>query len=111
MFARNLEFPQLTPPPGATSTREGSGESSDEVAARARIGSTTLSPAQLVAHYGAQLSAAGWIAGARLSADDIATQLFTASDRDQRRWQGVFMVMTNGAGRDASLTMHIAADK
>ena len=82
-------FPRLTPPEGVESHGGGSmGSSNGSREIATRLG-TTLSPAALVAHYAAQLRAAGWAAGDSLAGADVAARAFEVRDARGRQWRGL----------------------
>jgi len=87
------EIPSLAPPSGAT--WEGGGQSwgGQRATTEARL-RTTMSAAQVVAHYSAQLQRAGWSpTGAAAAVDGSALQRF-AFQSGGVRWRATLIAMT-----------------
>jgi hypothetical protein len=97
----HLRLPALTPPPGVHVRRSGSGSAGDEVNSRAQLSGTALVPAAVLAHYAAQLVAAGWTASEPAVSARVAAQLFEAKDTTGATWEGVLMA----AGSETALTV------
>lgn len=89
MFEMPLKFPTLLPPPGMASHGGGSGMGSNNASASARL-TGLLKPADIVAHYRAQLDAAGWRTRTPItSGDEAALTYLEATDSTGTVWRGV----------------------
>lgn len=78
-------------PPQNTSiidAQGGGGMNHTEASARLR---TALRPADLVAHYGAQLRSDGWVAGSDALGKDVVAQSWRVEDRSGTGWLGVLV--------------------
>lgn len=101
-----LELPALRAPQSARgATGGGSSGSSASITAATRFTDTTLTASQVVAHYSAQLVAAGWTASDSASHERIASQAFDARDKDGHPWSGSITVIATDGLRDVSLMM------
>jgi hypothetical protein len=98
-----LELPALTPPSGVRVQRSGAGSVAGEVSSHAELSGTALVPATIVAHYAAQLVAAGWTASEPAISARVAAQFFEARDTAGAAWEGVLMA----AGSDTALTVTV----
>lgn len=81
--------PALTPPEGARYGGGGGSESSPGYEATQMTLHTEMAPAQLVAHYAAQLQGAGWTPGPASPGEDVAAQSFRHRDAEGRSWHAV----------------------
>ena len=99
-----LELPTLTPPSGIGSMGASSSGRGDEVSARTRL-APDLSTAVVLAHYAAQLKAAGWKTEAPVTNAGIAAQLLQANDKDGKTWNGWLLVAFTGSAIDVSILM------
>lgn len=94
-----LALPPLSPPPGVTVTNvDGSGPG---VTSNATAIGSGLEPAPILAHYAAQLVAAGWSSSSPAHGQRVAAQYFEASDSTGARWDGSLTV----SGRDSALRL------
>lgn len=100
-----LAIPPLYAPPGLRSEGGGGGSGGTSINASTRFDSTTMTPAALLDHYGAQLASAGWTAFPVSVNPSFASQLFEARDALKRSWHGVLIVMPTGTTRDVTLIM------
>jgi len=101
-----LHIPELTPPAGVRVgiSRGGNGEGASS---STELSGTDLVPASILAHYAAQLSAAGWTASAPAISERVAAEYFSAKDARGIAWDGVLMAVGNGTAVTASLSMHV----
>jgi hypothetical protein len=83
-------IPTLYPPEHATIVHAGTGGSRDYMEARARL-KTELGPAQLVAHYSAQVRAQGWSLQSESVGPDLSAQMWRIEDREKKTWVGLLM--------------------
>jgi hypothetical protein len=97
----HLRLPVLTPPPGVRVQRSGGGSDGSEANSHAEVSGTALVPAAIVAHYAAQLIAAGWTASEPAISARVAAQFFEAKDTAGAVWEGVLMA----AGSETALTV------
>jgi hypothetical protein len=97
----SLRLPALTPPPGVRVRRSGAGSEGSAVNAHAEVSGSALVPAAIVAHYAAQLVAAGWTASEPAISPRVAAQFFEAKDTAGAAWEGVLMA----AGSETPLTV------
>lgn len=100
-----LRLPALRPPPGVQVGGSGGGGGSDGVNSRGEISGTALVPGVIVAHYAAQLVAAGWTALEPAVSARVAAQFFEAKDASGATWEGVLMAA--GSGTTISLTLNM----
>ena len=100
-----LTLPVLRPPAGARFTMSGGGSSSNSLQSNARLIDATIDAAQVLAHYSAQLTAAGWRAFAPALDTTLVAQLFEARDDSGTTWRGTLLVVPNGTTRDVTLMM------
>ena len=92
----DLKFPPLRPPPGMTAHGGGSGMGGNSASISARL-SGPLKPADLVAHYRAQLDAAGWRTRAPVTTgEDAALAYVEATDSTGVIWRGVMTSVQSG---------------
>jgi hypothetical protein len=96
-----LRLPALTPPPRVHIQRAGASSEASEVSSRAEMSGTALVPAAVVAHYAAQLVAAGWTASEAAMSARVAAQFFEAKDTTGATWEGVLMA----AGSETALAV------
>lgn len=97
--SKRLELPALTPPSGARVRRSGGGGGSDEVDSRAEVVGGAFTPAALLAHYAAQLVAAGWAASPPATGERVAAQYLEATDAAGGTWTGTLIAE---AGRSST---------
>lgn len=100
-----LALPELPPPAALGRGRAGGGASEERVSSYTMLTGTSLTPAALVAHYTALLTAAGWTAAAVASDSTSAVQLLRARDAKGGLWQGALFVHATTTGRNAFLEM------
>ena len=82
-------IPALYAPPGAKPGRTGFGGGLGLSEASTTL-ETSLSPAELVAHYGPQVEQAGWTPlGPAAAAGPLATRMFRITDDKGRTWLGL----------------------
>ncbi|HKN66850.1 MAG TPA: hypothetical protein VJW73_11255 [Gemmatimonadaceae bacterium] len=95
-FGSLLKFPSLLPPPGMISHGGGGGSGSNSTSTSARL-TGPLKPAELVAHYCAQLDAAGWRTRAPVTAgEDVAVAYVEATDSTRVVWHGLMTALQIG---------------
>jgi hypothetical protein len=68
----------------------GGGRNYMEASARLK---TELRPAQLLAHYAAQLRADGWTPRSETAGNDVTGQAWRINDREGRAWVGVLIAI------------------
>ncbi len=100
-----LVLPALLPPKGLTVTSGGGGSGGNGVNARAQLVGQTMTVNDVLAHYGKQLVAAGWTAGAPGIGDRVAVQRLEAHDQSGAAWTGVLLAVVTDTGVSMSLTM------
>jgi hypothetical protein len=100
-----LALPELPPPASLGAGRAGSGASEESVTSYTMLSGTSMTPAALVEHYTALLTAAGWTASATASDSASAVQLLRAHDANGRLWHGALFVHATTTGRNAFLEM------
>jgi hypothetical protein len=103
----HLRLPELTPPPGVRVRRAGSGSGGGGVNSHAEVTGTALVPAAIVAHYAAQLIAAGWTAAEPAISARVAAQFFEAKDTAGVAWEGILMA----AGSETALTVTLNMER
>lgn len=102
----SLELPALRAPQSARGAAGGGSSSGgSSINAATRFTDTSLSASQVVAHYSAQLVAAGWTASDSASHERIASQAFDARDKDGHPWSGAITVIATAGLREVSLLM------
>lgn len=94
----DLPVPALYPPPGARTQGTSSGGGGDSWESSARIVSA-MTADDLLAHYGAQLETAGWVARSRAASPVMGSQLWATKDG---LGQTVFGLLTVAAPVDAA---------
>ncbi len=99
-----LEIPTLTAPLGVTASADGTGWSGDNIRTSVRV-DTTVSADSLLGHYAAQLRAAGWQLGKRLSDGTNALQPLSVRDTSGKRWVGAMTLVTAADWRSVTLNM------
>ncbi|MGH7481569.1 MAG: hypothetical protein ACRELV_05395 [Longimicrobiales bacterium] len=87
---RDFPMPVLPAPDGASQRSTSSGSGNGYAESRAMV-ETSLSPADLVAHYAGHLRAAGWRLGAEASTGSIVVQ--TWSGPGAERWFGYLLAV------------------
>lgn len=91
-----LKFPTLLPPPGMSSMGGGGGSGGNTASISAHL-TGPLKPAELVAHYRAQLDAAGWRTRTPVAVgDDAAIAYVEASDSTRVIWHGMMTALRVG---------------
>jgi hypothetical protein len=100
-----LQLPALTPPRGVHAIGTGSGSGGDQVEGQARLTGVKSTVAELLAHYAAQLVAAGWTAFATASQASVGVQPFEARDSTGTVWRGGLVAAELTGGHDISLRM------
>lgn len=101
-----LDLPTLPPPAGIRSGRTSSSSGGGAVTSRTRLTGTSVTPAELLAHYAKLLTAAGWTSSPAVSDSGGAVQLFHARDSQRNPWHGTLSVFATKTGRTAVLDMH-----
>jgi len=101
-----LMLPELKPPAGVHVSGSGGGSGSDGVNSRAEMTGADLSASMIVAHYAAQLVAAGWTAETPAVSQRVAAQYFEAKDASGGSWEGVLMATGSKTALTISLNMH-----
>ena len=104
---RQLELPELRPPPGVHVAGSQGGSGSEGVTSSADITGTSLVPSAILAHYSSQLVAAGWTGAAPAIGERVAAQFFEAKDASGATWQGVLMATGSSTALTVSLAMHL----
>jgi hypothetical protein len=100
-----LQIPTLHAPRGVAVRPGSRGWSNDSMELSAQL-DTTLSADAMLAHYSAQLTAAGWKAlGAPARAEGMAAQQLSTRDASGTDWRGAVFVITVGDRRDVLLRM------
>jgi hypothetical protein len=102
-----LALPALRPPVGVQVRGSHGGSGGDGVDSSAEITGPTLVPSVILAHYAAQLVAAGWTAAAPAVSERVAAQFFEVKDASGTRWEGVLMASGNVTTMTVSLSMHL----
>lgn len=100
-----LVIPALTPPPGVRVGSSGGGSGGDNVHESADVTGSDLVPSTILAHYAAQLTAAGWRGKPPAMGDGIAAQYFEATTPGGSVWSGVLMAV--GGGKTLSLSLNM----
>jgi hypothetical protein len=114
----DFPIPALTPPPGVRTVGGGNSQSSssggltsDDERVEERTVSTllatALSPDSVVAHYAAQLAAAGWTGGAATRAEGVAMRVLTFRDDQGRVVQGVLTATALPGASERNVTLHV----
>ena len=118
MYADDFPIPALTPPPGVRTVGGGNSQSSsssglsggDERVEERTVSTllaTALSPDSVVAHYVAQLAAAGWTVGAATRAEGVAMRVLAFRDDQGRTVQGVLTGAAVPGASERSVTLHV----
>lgn len=102
-----LALPRLMPPAGVSVGRSHGGSGGSEVNSSAEMTGTALVPSAILAHYAAQLVAAGWTGAAPAVSDRVAAQFFETKDASRAPWEGVLMAVGSGTATTVSLTMNM----
>lgn len=103
----DVPMPALYPPEGSSgnfSSESSGGSSSRTSATRLR---TSLSPAQLVSHYAAQLREAGWSLRAPVADELAAVQTGLLTDEEGRTWHGALVALSLPGGREVDLSFRV----
>jgi hypothetical protein len=101
----DLTLPALTAPQGVQMTVTHGSGSTDQIESGARLVDAAMTPGALVAHYGAQLAAAGWTVSVPLANERIATQTLDARDKNGKTWTGAITAIARGPDREVWLRM------
>ena len=109
--ADQLTLPELKPPAGVSVSRTHGGSGSDGVNSTAEMNGANLVPSTVVAHYAAQLVAAGWTAAVPALSERVVAQYFEAKDASGGSWEGVLMASGGTRSLTVSLTMHPRASR
>ncbi len=83
-------LPELHAPEGIEIHGRSSRAGPDQFDTRAEV-RTTLTPAELVAHYSAQFAAAGWSAAEQRVSETMASQVLRFHDEQGREWVGTLL--------------------
>jgi hypothetical protein len=104
--SRRGPIPTLYPPPKTSVVHAsiGGGLHYMEAAGRLRTG---LRPAQLVAHYAAQLRAQGWEPQSESSGADVAGQTWRITDRRGKAWVGTLLAIAIPDSDDREMTFRV----
>jgi hypothetical protein len=100
-----LKLPPLLPPAGMLSRGAGGGGGGSSIHASVRFDTTTISPAELLAHYSVQLVKAGWTAYPPTVNGSFVGQPFEALDEQRRTWRGTLLVMPTGIACEVTILM------
>ena len=90
-----FKFPVLLPPPGMSSQGGGGGSSGNSSSITAQLFGP-LKPAELIAHYRAQLDAAGWRTETPVTIGDAAVAYVEAADSARVAWRGMMTALQIG---------------
>lgn len=101
-------MPTLYPPRNASIVDGNVGGSRNYMEASGRL-KTELRPAQLVAHYGAQLRANGWAPQSEPSGADVAGQTWRIQDRRGKAWVGVLVAIAIPNSEDREMLFRVMA--
>lgn len=102
----NLILPELKPPVGVHVSRAGGGSGSGDVHSKAEVTGVNLVPSAIVAHYAAQLVAAGWTATPPANGERVAAQFFEAKTASGAAWEGVLLAAGSRTKVTISLNMN-----
>lgn len=102
----DLTFPELKAPVGVTASGGTGGGADGAKTSNARITGPDLHAAAIVAHYAAQLTAAGWTGDAPATTNAAAAQVFHAKDQSGSWWDGVLIAYGTSTELRALLEMH-----
>jgi|tagenome__1003787_1003787.scaffolds.fasta_scaffold20987030_8 hypothetical protein len=92
LFGSQFKFPALMPPAGMATYGGGGGSGGSNTSINTRL-TGPLKPSEVLAHYRAQLDAAGWRTRAPVaSGDDVAITYVEASDTSHVVWRGFMTV-------------------
>jgi hypothetical protein len=83
---------------------DGTGWSGDDIRTSVSV-DTTVSADSLLGHYAAQLRAAGWQLGQRLSDGTNALQPLSVRDASGKQWVGTMTLVTAADRRSVTLNM------
>jgi hypothetical protein len=86
-------IPSLKAPSGARMTGGGGGSGSDGSAYSSTDMESSLTAAELLAHYNAQLEQAGWKMVDKGLTDVVGWSTWKLTDKDGKEWSGTLMVM------------------
>lgn len=100
-----LTLPVLRPPAGVRFTTSGGSSGSNSLTSSTGLVDATIDAAAVLAHYSAQLTAAGWRTYAPTLKPTFVAQLFEARDDSGATWRGTLLVVPNGTTRDVTLMM------
>lgn len=92
MFSPRGPMPTFYPPRGASIVDGNVGGGRNYMEASARL-KTELRPAQLLAHYAAQLRADGWTPRSETAGNDVTGQIWRINDHEGRAWVGVLIAI------------------
>ena len=101
-----LHLPELKAPVGVHVAGTHGGSGNGGINSSADMTGTALVPAAILAHYAAQLVAAGWAAAAPAISENVAAQFFEVKDSSGALWEGVLQSVGSGATNSVSLSMH-----
>ena len=101
-------MPWLTPPPGVRITSSGSGGSTDSWETRATA-QTSMSAAELEAHYARQLEAGGWTRRDWRADGILAWSAWTVAD-DDRQWSALLYVLEEPTPEVRTIRLQLDAD-
>lgn len=110
----DVPFPTLQPLPGSMTQGGGGGSSSSNGVTTERRWSAHIqasaSPADIAAHYAAELRRAGWTVGAPAATPGAAALTADTRDAQGQPWRGVLTVVAKpGSAREAGFTMMLWA--
>lgn len=101
-----LQLPELLPPAGVWVRGSHGGGSEGEINSSADMTGSALVPSTILAHYAAQLVAAGWTAAEPAVSARLAGQVFEAKNATGAPWEGVLMATGSATAMTISLSMH-----
>src|SRR4051812_122821 len=99
-------FPVLEAPAGSRTTGTAGGGGPPDTREISTTPQTALPPAQLLAHYSAQLQKSGWTLGTTLSGDSLSVERVSTKDTKGREWFGALTVI--GFGSESHVTVQMA---
>ena len=106
MSPRHGPIPALYPPSKTSIVHGNVGAGRHYIEASGRL-STGLRPAQLVAHYAAQLRAQGWSPQSESSGADVAAQIWRITDRRGKAWVGTLLAIAIPDSDDREMAFRV----
>lgn len=100
-----LVIPKLTAPPGAQSRGGSSGSGSSGTEANDLVIDSTRVASAVIAHYVAQLAAAGWTISPPVADPLVGAAALDAKDSTGTDWHGLITVRSSGSRHRVSIVM------